>query len=197
MYVIIFYYSFSYLPKMTEISSVQKKDFKIEQKPLTSTKKSTKHKKLKGKKKLVDISNQVTLEFKYEDFEQETDSFFPQIYREENTISINKVHLLDQSHLRFLINPNSSIVEHYTSYKQKNFKNISWQDIELIYFYCNEMLCTIWAPEEICSSISPLFFCPQPLGDRDSLRVILRAAEQIDKVSVHIIVDLHLCVSVR
>ena len=139
---------------MTEISSVQKKDFKIEQKPLTSTKKSTKHKKLKGKKKLVDISNQVTLEFKYEDFEQETDSFFPQIYREENTISINKVHLLDQSHLRFLINPNSSIVEHYTSYKQKNFKNISWQDIELIYFYCNENYnCPICLESKLCCPV--------------------------------------------
>ena len=139
---------------MTEIASVPKKDIKIEQKSMISTKKSTKHKKQKGKKKLVDISNQVTLEFKYEDFEQESDSFFPQIYREENTISINKVHLLDQSHLRFLINPNSSIVEHYTSYKQKNFKNISWQDIELIYFYCNENYnCPICLESKLCCPV--------------------------------------------
>ena len=139
---------------MTEIDSVPENQIKIEQKPLISAKKSTKYKKLKGKKKLVDISNQVTLEFTYEDFEQETDSFFPQIYREENKISINKVHLLDQSHLRFLINNNSNIINHYTSYKQKNFKNISWQDVELIYFYCNEnYICPICLESKLCCPV--------------------------------------------
>ena len=123
---------------MAEINSIQKKEGKLAKKKFISSKKPIKQKKFKGKKKLIDISNRITLEFKYEDFESETESFFPQIYREENQITINNVHLLDQSHLKFLINPNSDITNHYNSYKQKNFKNITWKDIELIYFYCSE-----------------------------------------------------------
>ena len=123
---------------MTDISLIPVNEVKLVPKKLNSSKKVNKNKKLKAKKKLVDISNKITLEFQIEDFEQETESFFPQIYKEENKISINNVHILDQSHLRFLINPNSDLINCYTSYKQKNFKNISWKDIELIYFYCSE-----------------------------------------------------------
>ena len=107
---------------MTEISSVPIKDNKHAVKKLTTSKKSVKNKKLKGKKKLIDISNQITLEFKYEDFEQESESFFPRIYREESNIIMDNVNLLDQSHLRFLINPNSDITNHYNSYKKKILK---------------------------------------------------------------------------
>ena len=139
---------------MTEKISVPIKGSKLGQKKLISSKKPTKNKKLKGKKKLIDISNQITLEFKYEDFEEETESFFPQIYREESKITIDNVNLLDQSHLRFLINPNSDIINHYTSYKQKNFKNISWKDIELIYFYCNEdYKCPICLESKLCCPV--------------------------------------------
>ena len=139
---------------MTEKISVPIKDSKFVQKKLITSKKSTTKKKLKGKKHLIDISNQITLEFKYEDFEEETESFFPQIYREENTITIDNVNLLDQSHLRFLVNPNSEIIDHYTSYKQKDFKNISWKDIELIYFYCNENYkCPICLESNLCCPV--------------------------------------------
>ena len=68
-----------------------------------SSKKASNHKKIKGRKKLKDISNQIELDFKYENFEQETEAFYPQIYRVENTISIENVSLLDQSHFRFII----------------------------------------------------------------------------------------------
>ena len=139
---------------MTEISSVPIKDNKHAVKKLTTSKKSVKNKKLKGKKKLIDISNQITLEFKYEDFEQENESFFPRIYREESNIIMDNVNLLDQSHLRFLINPNSDITNHYNSYKKKNFKNISWQDVELIFFYCNKnYICPICLESKLCCPV--------------------------------------------
>ena len=92
---------------MTDINLVPVNEVKLVPKQLKSSKKSNKNKKSKGSKKLIDISNKITLEFQIEDFEQETESFFPQIYKEENKISINNVNILDQSHLRFLINPNS------------------------------------------------------------------------------------------
>ena len=139
---------------MTEKNSVPKKDSKFSNAKLIKNKKSTKDKRTKGKKKLIDISNQITLEFKYEDFDQETESFSPQIYREENQLTLDNVNILDQSHLRFLINPNSEIVNHYTSYRHKNFKNITWQDIELIYFYCNKnYICPICLESKLCCPV--------------------------------------------
>ena len=139
---------------MSEVSIVPKTEVKLIPKKLNSSKKSTKNKKSKGSKKLIDISNQVTLEFQIEDFEQETESFYPQIYKEENHLSINNVHILDQSHLRFLINPNSDIINHYNSYKQKNFKNMVWEDIELIYYYCNENYnCPICLESKLCCPV--------------------------------------------
>ena len=139
---------------MAEMKTVTLIDNKFSEKMLKTTKKSGKQKKLKGKKKCIDISNQITLEFKYEDFEQDNESFFPQIYHKENEISINNVNLLDQSHLRFLINPNSDIVNHYISYKNKNFRNITWKNIELIYFYCNEnYTCPICLESKLCCPV--------------------------------------------
>ena len=139
---------------MSEINLVPIKENKFSSKKLTSSKKSGKNKKLKGKKKLIDISNKITLEFKYEDFEQETDSFFPKIYREEKNIIMDNAHLLDQSHLRFLINPNSDIINQYNSYKKKNFKNISWKDIELIFFNCNKnYVCPICLELKLCCPV--------------------------------------------
>ena len=139
---------------MTDISLAPVNEVKLVPKQLKSSKKSNKNKKSKGSKKLIDISNKIALEFQIEDFEQETESFFPQIYKEENKISINNVNILDQSHLRFLINPNSEIINHYTSYKQKNFKNIAWKDIELIYFYsCDNYNCPICLESKLCCPV--------------------------------------------
>ena len=139
---------------MSEISSIPIIENKISKKKLISTKKSTKSKKLKSKKKYIDISNQIMLEFNYEDFEQEAESFVPQVYKKENKITIENVNLLDQSHLRFLINPKADIVKHYNSYKQKNFRNITWEDIELIYFYYNEnYICPICLESKLCCPV--------------------------------------------
>ena len=139
---------------MSEISSIPIIENKISKKKLISSKKSTKSKKLKSKKKYIDISNQIMLEFNYEDFEQETESFVPQVYKKENKITIENVNLLDQSHLRFLINPKADIVKHYNSYKQKNFRNITWEDIELIYFYYNEnYICPICLESKLCCPV--------------------------------------------
>ena len=139
---------------MSEISSIPIIENKISKKKLISSKKSTKSKKLKSKKKYIDISNQIMLEFNYENFEQETESFVPQVYKKENKITIENVNLLDQSHLRFLINPKADIVKHYNSYKQKNFRNITWEDIELIYFYYNEnYICPICLESKLCCPV--------------------------------------------
>ena len=139
---------------MSEISSIPIIENKISKKKLISSKKSTKSKKLKSKKKYIDISNQIMLEFNYEDFEQEAESFVPQVYKKENKITIENVNLLDQSHLRFLINPKADIVKHYNSYKQKNFRNITWEDIELIYFYYNEnYICPICLESKLCCPV--------------------------------------------
>ncbi len=139
---------------MSEISSIPIIENKISKKKLISSKKSTKSKKLKSKKKYIDISNQIMLEFNYEDFEQEDESFVPQVYKKENKITIENVNLLDQSHLRFLINPKADIVMHYNSYKQKNFRNITWEDIELIYFYYNEnYICPICLESKLCCPV--------------------------------------------
>ena len=139
---------------MSEISSIPIIENKISKKKLISSKKLTKSKKLKSKKKYIDISNQIMLEFNYENFEQEAESFVPQVYKKENKITIENVNLLDQSHLRFLINPKADIVKHYNSYKQKNFRNITWEDIELIYFYYNEnYICPICLESKLCCPV--------------------------------------------
>ena len=119
-----------------------------------SSKKGSEHKRPKRKKKLEDISNQISLGLKYENFEQETELFYPQIYRKESVISIENVSLLDQSHFRFLVNQNSDIFNHYSQYKQNNFSNITWKDIEFIYFYCNDnYTCPICLESKLCCPI--------------------------------------------
>ena len=115
---------------------------------------SINHKKLKGKKKLEDISNQILLELKFENFEKETEAFYPKIIPKEVKISIDDVSLLNQSHLRFLINQNSTLFKNYTKYKQNDFKNINWDDIQLVYYYCNgDYFCPICLESKLCCPV--------------------------------------------
>ena len=121
---------------------------------IISSKKSSNHKKLKGKKKLQDISGQISLGLRYEDFDQEVELFYPQLCRKENNISMENVSLLDQSHFKFLVKQNSDIFNHYSQYKQNDFKNISWKDIELVYFYCNyNYSCPICLESKLCCPV--------------------------------------------
>ena len=121
---------------------------------IISSKKSSNHKKLKGKKKLQDISSQISLGLRYEDFDQEVEIFYPQLCRKENNISMENVSLLDQSHFKFLVKQNSDIFKHYSQYKQNDFKNISWKDIELVYFYCNyNYSCPICLESKLCCPV--------------------------------------------
>ena len=145
-----------------EDKSIQIKERKFQSKEISSFLKKAKsknepvkkHKKLKGKKKLEDISNQISLEFKYEDFDQENEAFYPLVYRKEHKILMENVALLDQSHFRFLIKQNSDIYNHYTSYKQNNFNNISWDDIELVYFYSyDNYMCPICLETKLCCPV--------------------------------------------
>ena len=121
---------------------------------IISSKKTSNHKKLKGKKKLQDISGQISLGLRYEDFDQEVELFYPQLCRKENNISMENVSLLDQSHFKFLVKQNSDIFNHYSQYKQNDFKNISWKDIELVYFYCNyNYSCPICLESKLCCPV--------------------------------------------
>ena len=142
-----------------EFNSVQIQDKKYSsssflKKAKNSSKCSKTHKKLKGKKKLEDISSQILVELRYENFEQETETFYPKIFRKENKISLDNVSLLDQSHFRFLVNKNSNIFNNYTKYKQNNFKNINWNDIELVNFYYNDdYCCPICLESKLCCPV--------------------------------------------
>ena len=118
------------------------------------SKKSSNQKKLKGKKKLMDISSQILENLNYENFEQETETFYPQVIRKESKISIVDVSLLDQSHFRFLVKQSADIFNHYTSYKHNDFQNIFWNDIELIYFYCSDNYsCPICLESKLCCPV--------------------------------------------
>ena len=90
------------------------------------------HKKSKTRKKLQDLSENITLN--YEHFEEEQ-NFNPHIFHENNIISIENVPLLSQNHFRFLIEENSYFNTHYNIYKKNDFANIKWEDIKFIYFY--------------------------------------------------------------
>jgi hypothetical protein len=146
-----------------EDKSIQIQDQKMSQKQISSllkkakkgvSKKSSNQKKLKGKKKLLDISNQILQNLNYENFETETEIFYPQIFRNESKISINNVSLLDQSHFRFLVKQNADIFNHYSSYKRNDFHNIIWNDIELIYFYCSDNYsCPICLESKLCCPV--------------------------------------------
>ena len=121
---------------------------------IISSQKPLNHKKQKGKKKLQDISGQISLGLKYEDFDQEVESYYPQLCRKENKISMDNVSLLDQSHFKFLVKQNADIFKYYSQYKQNNFKNLSWKDIELVYFYCNDNYsCPICLESKLCCPI--------------------------------------------
>ena len=74
------------------------------------------HKKSKTRKKLQDLSENITLN--YEHFEEEQ-NFNPHIFHENNIISIENVPLLSQNHFRFLIEENSYFNTHYNIYKKK------------------------------------------------------------------------------
>ena len=118
---------------------------------IISSKNSKNHKK---KKKLVDISNQILVQLKYEDFDQETETFIPQFCKSENKISMNNVSLLDQNHFKFLVKENSNIFNHYTKYRQHNFDNISWNEIELVQYYCNDSYsCPICLESNLCCPV--------------------------------------------
>ena len=119
-----------------------------------SFKKSPKKKNIKGKKKLKDIPKQILQSLNFENFEQESEKFYPQVFRRQNKIYIDDVSLLDQSHFRFLVKQNGDIFNHYTLYKQNNFQNIFWKDIELIYFYCSEdYSCPICLEPKLCCPV--------------------------------------------
>ena len=121
---------------------------------IISSQKPLNHKKQKGKKKLQDISGQISLGLKYEDFDQEVESYYPQLCRKENKISMDNVSLLDQSHFKSLGKQNADIFKYYSQYKQNNFKNLSWKDIELVYFYCNDNYsCPICLESKLCCPI--------------------------------------------
>ena len=121
---------------------------------INNPKNSKVHKKIKGKKKLQDISNQIVIELNYENFELENETFYPQICKKENKIFMENVSLLDQSHFKFVVNQNSDIFNHYNKYKQNSFKNISWKDIELVYFYCNDnYTCPICLESKLCCPV--------------------------------------------
>ena len=138
-----------------EDKAVQIKDQKISSKNFSSSTKNSKaHKKIKGRKKLQDISNQIVIELNYENFELENETFYPQICKKENKIFMENVSLLDQSHFKFVVNQNSDIFNNYNKYKQNNFRNICWKDIELVYFYCNDnYTCPICLESKLCCPV--------------------------------------------
>ena len=140
--------------KSIQIQEKKYSTFSFIKKAKNPSKCSKNHKKLKGKKKLEDITNQILLELKFENFEKETEAFYPKIIPKEVKISIDDVSLLNQSHFRFLINQNSTLFKNYTKYKQNDFKNINWDDIQLVYHYYNDdYFCPICLESKLCCPV--------------------------------------------
>jgi hypothetical protein len=138
-----------------ESSDIEQKISKPKENMVKNQRKNKKHnKKTKHKKEMEDISDQIQFQLKYENFEEDSDVFQLQLTRKESKIKMDDSSLLDQSHFRFMIKDNSEIMKKYNHIKQHNFKNITWEDIALIYFYCNhDYSCPICLEVNLCSPV--------------------------------------------
>ena len=101
-----------------------------------------------------DLTNKILSNLMYETFEPESEKFRPHFHKKSTEISIEKVPLLDQNRFRFLISNNSDIYKYYTMYENGNFKNITWDDIRLVYYYyVEDYQCPVCLEEKLCCPI--------------------------------------------
>ena len=101
-----------------------------------------------------DFANKILSNLVYENFESEQEKFISHYRKKQEEIYINNVPLLDQNRFRFLISNNSSISGEYTKYEKGNFKNITWDDIKLVYYYyVEDYQCPICLENKICCPI--------------------------------------------
>ena len=96
-------------------------------------------KKNKGK----DISQDIILNFKYDDFEPISNKYQPSYKKQHGKIYYDDVDILDQNRYKFLLNieelgggnTNTKSKENPTKYSNKNSSNIKWDDIHTIKYY--------------------------------------------------------------
>jgi hypothetical protein len=90
-------------------------------------------KKGRKKEKGQDISKEVTISFKYEDFEQAGMKYMPGVRKNTTRYYYDTVDILDQSQFRFILNL-SDLHGNYTKYSYQNNTNIKWEDINTIIY---------------------------------------------------------------
>lgn len=98
-------------------------------------------KKNKGK----DISHDIVLNFKYDDFEPIGNKYQPYYKKHHGKIYYENVDILDQNRYKFILNMedlgggglenSKKPKESYSKYSQKNNSNIRWEDINTIIYY--------------------------------------------------------------
>ena len=127
--------------------SSSKKQGTIEQNSISSKQKKKKSEEVDD----VDLTNKILSNLSYENFESENDKFRSHVRKKHEEIYIDNVSLLDQNRFRFLISNNAKIFDYYTTYEKGNFKNITWEDIKLVYYYyVEDYQCPICLENKIC-----------------------------------------------
>jgi hypothetical protein len=119
--------------------------------PSSNKSKEDKIKPTKKKDKAQDLSKDITLKFKYEDFEETGSNYLPRVRKRNHRYYFDNIDILDQSQFRYILNL-SDTHNHYDSYSGNNNSQIKWDDINTVIYYSTEIYtCPICLDKRIVS----------------------------------------------
>jgi len=96
------------------------------------------------KSKAKDISNDIVLNFKYDDFEPISNKYQPSFRKQHGKIYYDNVDILDQNRYKFIVYKEDvgggeekkyKQINKFPKYSSKNNSNILWEDINTIIYY--------------------------------------------------------------
>jgi hypothetical protein len=104
----------------------------------------------KKKKKEKEISSDIKINFKYDDYEPYTSKYMPGVRKSNGKIYYDNVDILDQNRFKFILNMENVFIEEKSEKEDKNMKtrnnnylkysyqinsNLKWEDIAAVIYY--------------------------------------------------------------
>jgi hypothetical protein len=102
-----------------------------------------------------DISKEISLSFRYEEFEHTASYYMPGVRKNSSRYYYDSVDILDQSQFRYILNL-SDLHNNYSKYSYQTNSNIQWEDINTVIYYSTEVYtCPICLEKKlICPKIT-------------------------------------------
>jgi hypothetical protein len=102
-----------------------------------------------------DISKEISVSFRYEDFDHTAYYYMPGVKKNSGRYYYDSVDILDQSQFRYILNL-SDLHKNYSKYSYQTNSNIQWEDINTVIYYSTEVYtCPICLEKKlICPKIT-------------------------------------------